>query len=1143
MHTTSPQLKPDIEDHLTIFIARWESSNAAETANSQSFVIELCDLLGVEHPRPTGHEEADYVFERAVINVKKTPPTTNFIDLYRKGCFVWENKQGSDEASAKTRLAGTRIKLKVGTAKRGTPGWGRAMTKAKNQAKGYAANLPTEAGWPPFLVVCDVGYCIDLFADFSGQGKHYAPFPDSNGYRIHLNDLRDADIRERLGKLWTDPASLDPSIRSAKVTRDLAEKLGRLAKRLEGKGHAPDTVAQFLMRSLFSMFAEDVGLLPEDSFKDLLTGFRQNLPQLPAALSDFWRLMDRGGFDRALKTNVKRFNGELFADASALQLDDEEAELLIAAAEAHWSEVEPAIFGTLLERALDPKERHKLGAHFTPRAYVERLVLPTIIEPLREDWQTAQVLAAEELLREEELAAAGKPEDGSERRAVRDAALDHLRKFHRKLCDTRVLDPACGSGNFLYVALEHMKRLEGEVLREIEGYEGQQKLDMTGGYTVSPDQFLGIEINPRAAAIAEVVLWIGYLQWHFRTWGNADRLGEPILQRHHNIENKDAVLESFMGQDRMPEWPEADFIVGNPPFLWYSRLREEFGEDYVDRLQALYKNMIPDSTDYVMRWWYRCNTLLSSKSNRQLRRFGLITSNSITQIRNRRVIEEALREKNPTLIAYAVPDHPWSEDEDGAAVRIAMTSAQKGHVEGRLAEVVKEVPAIDDEPPVVHLALHHGIIASDLSIGADVTKASTLHANLKICAVGFKTIGSMFAPKEKELQDLGLPSSDETIRPFFNWNDVTDKYRGKVIIDLFGWSHEEVRTINPLLYNYLYSTAKPYRSKNRNKQFQELWWVIGHARPIFRKFTGGLNRFIATGETSKHRTFVFLDTTIAPESSIVCIGLDTAEHLSTLQSSIHVTWALASGGTLEDRPRYNKTRCFETFPFPLSTANQREKLAALGEELDALRKRVLAEHEHLTMTKLYNVLEAVREGRELTKKEQQIYNDGLVGTLQSIHDDIDLWTARAYSWIDDDTTLEDPAAAFLRDEQEVLQRLVDLNAARAADEARGIIHYLRPEYQNPDGVTKAQGELEVKKVSTPVYSTTKTLLKWSALANDGERLSAVRRVIARSEVPLSVEGIAAHFQRANRKRVGELVEALSTLGMVERARGGEGWVG
>jgi type I restriction-modification system DNA methylase subunit len=198
--------------------------------------------------------------------------------------------------------------------------------------------------------------------------------------------------------------------------------------------------------------------------------------------------------------------------------------LLRLAAVQDWKHVEPAIFGTLLERALGGEgERHKLGAHFTPRAYVERLVLPTVVEPLRAEWENVRAAAV----------ALGKRADISGARKV-------INEFHERLCHVRVLDPACGSGNFLYVALEHLKRLEGEVLDFGKEFGESFKLEMES-VSVDPHQFLGLELNPRAVSIAELVLWIGYLQWHFRTRGQT-LPAEPVLKNFKNIQCRDAVL-------------------------------------------------------------------------------------------------------------------------------------------------------------------------------------------------------------------------------------------------------------------------------------------------------------------------------------------------------------------------------------------------------------------------------------------------------------------------------------------------------------------------------------------------------------------------------------------------------------------------
>ncbi len=669
---------PFFKASVQAFITRWKDSSASERANYQLFLSELCTLLGVEQPRPAGADTSanDYTFERGV---SRPNEGRGFIDLYKRGCFVLEAKQGSDNTTQVIHpFTRDRTKLKSGTARRDTREWERSMTRAFNQAHGYARALPTEDGWPPFLIVVDVGYCIDLYADFARQGKVYQPFPDANRYRIFLEELADPDVREMLRLVWTDPLELDPTRRSARVTRELAGKLAVLAQSLEHDEN-PDLVARFLMRCLFTMFAEDVGLLPEKGFHRLLTSLRDRPELFVPAMEELWTRMNEGGYAPALNDIIPRFNGGLFAENTSLALSPEQIDLLIRAAEYDWTDVEPAIFGTLLERALDPRERHKLGAHFTPRAYVERLVLPTVIEPLIEEWISVQAAAA--LL---------ESTDGEE------AARKEIQKFHRRLCSIRVLDPACGSGNFLYVALEHLKRLEADVLKNLNNYEGQQTLDMSGGHTVSPEQFLGIELNPRAAAIADVVLWIGYLQWHVRNHGDARRLDPPILKKYRNIQHRDAVLEyderiprldddgnevtRWDGHTTKPhpvtgeavpdesartpvydytnprpaEWPEADFMVGNPPFVGNKRMRDALGDGYTEALRKAYPD-VPESADLVMYWWHKAAEII--REGKALR-FGLITTNSITMAFNRRIVEKHLSAKESIHLAYAIPDHP-----------------------------------------------------------------------------------------------------------------------------------------------------------------------------------------------------------------------------------------------------------------------------------------------------------------------------------------------------------------------------------------------------------------------------------------------------------------------------------------------------
>lgn len=425
--------------------------------------------------------------------------------------------------------------------------------------------------------------------------------------------------------------------------------------------------------------------------------------------------MDKGTFAPALGIPVKRFNGYLFKDTAALPLDRDELLVLIEASRKDWTEVEPAIFGTLLERALNPKERAKLGAHYTPRAYVERLVGPTIIEPLRADWAGIRVAAAELIDRD-------KPEEA--RRTVE--------TFHGRLAATRVLDPACGTGNFLYVAMARMKELEGEVLDLLMDLGDTQYVAELTGHTITPENFLGIEINPHAAAIAQLALWIGYLQWHFRVNGKNSPPPEPILRDIRTIENRDALIDWSARELERDEtgapitrwdgetmkihpvtgksvpdeaaraevyryvnpkaatWPKADFIIGNPPFIGGKDVREKLGRGYFD---ALFRTTdVPESADFVMHWWDKAALAVRKRGTR---RFGFVTTNSITQLFSRRVIATHLDAKDAVSLRFAIPNHPWVNEKDGAAVRIAMTVVVKGKRDGTLLTVIDEREAPD----------------------------------------------------------------------------------------------------------------------------------------------------------------------------------------------------------------------------------------------------------------------------------------------------------------------------------------------------------------------------------------------------------------------------------------------------------------
>lgn len=1117
------------------FIARWAGSGGQERANYVLFVGELCEALDLPRPRPA---PADYCFEHPVTFVEADGTrSTGRIDLYKRDCFVLEAKQGTDAALEQLALfGGEDRKNGKGHGVRGSTAYIVAMNKARNQAERYAKWLPVAEGWPPFIVVVDVGHAIELFADFSRSGKSYAQFPDAQRFRIMLGDLRRPEVRERLRKVWTDPLSLDPAREAARVTREVAEHLAQLAKLLERREKDAGRVAQFLMRCLFTMFAEDIGLLPEHGFQRMLAEivaderpdrFRQQAEHL-------WRTMDRGGFHPSFKNDLLRFNGGLFADAPALNLEIEEVGILLKAAKRDWRDVEPAIFGTLLERALEKEERHRLGAHFTPRAYVERLVVPTVIEPLRAEWAAAQG----EALR-------------AEATGERAKALAEVRAFHQKLCAVRVLDPACGTGNFLYVAMELMKRLEGEVIEAARALgETQDSLDLER-HTVDPHQFLGIELNPRAASIAELVLWIGWLQWHFRTRGQIVP-AQPVLKDFKNIECRDALLvgEPELVRDKgvpvtrwdgrtykrhpvtgesvpderartavyrypnpMPAaWPEAEFIVGNPPYQAGKDFRDAFGAGHAEAMWKARPD-VPGGADLVLHWWDQAATLV--REGKALR-FGFITTNSLRQTFNRRVIERHMGAKKPLSLLYAVPDHPWVDGTGNAAVRIAMTVGVAGDAPGLLRRVVAEKPQPGGESAVT-LTGEPGKIMADLRLGADLGSAKPLLANEWLSSPGVKLHGAGFIVTPAEAEWLGLgrvPGLERHILPYRNGRDLNDRPRDVMVIDLFGLKEEDVRGRFPEVYQRVLERVKPEREHNSRSSYAERWWVFGEPRAELRRSLQGLRRYISTVETSKHRTFVFLDASIRPDNKLINFGLDDAFYLSVLSSRVHVAWSLAAGGRLGvgNDPVYVKTRCFDPFPFPDPDAGLKARLRELGEQLDAHRKARQAAHPGLTMTGMYNVLEKLRREEALTDKERAIHEQGLVSVLLDLHRRIDAAVLDAYGW-----------PRELGDEA-ILERLVALNRARAREEHEGRVRWLRPEFQRPLA-TAARPRQEALAVEEGVAPAARA--KWPKPGP--ERFLALTALLGRA-APLDLRTAVGSFDGAKPKQVDEVLRTLVALG-------------
>ncbi len=1094
------------------FITHWRGADGGERAQSQSFLLKFCQALGLDEPK-----EGDYKFEFDVRGDKGR----NFIDLYKRGSFVLESKQSRARRDRSELTQPDLLPTDDASSPRGkaSRAWDVLMNNARQQAENYARHLPADHEWPPFIIICDVGHCFELYADFTGKGRNYTQFPDRQGFRIFLDDLAKPEVQNLFRLIWTDPHALDPTRRAVKATRDIAERLAAVSKHMEARKLPAEEVAAFLMRCIFTMFAEDVGLLPKDAFKDLLSRAIAKPQIFTYELEMLWAAMDKGGYASAAQEKVKQFNGHLFKQAPAFALEREEIGELMEAAKKDWREVDPSIFGTLLEQALDPKERARLGAHYTPRAYVERLVIATVIEPLRQEW--TKILSAAERLTGE-----GKPKQ----------AIAEVQAFHEKLYNTHVLDPACGTGNFLYVALELMKRLEGDVVEALLNLGGQQALAGLERHEVDPHQFLGIELNARARHIAELVLWIGYLQWHIRNTNGLP--GDPVLRDYKNIRTMDAVL-THDGVDakgnyinpRRPEWPEADYIVGNPPFIGGKDIRAKLGDHYAEALWAAHKDM-NDSADFVMYWWDRAAELLTRKGTR-LKRFGLVTTNSITQVFQRRTVERHLTAKQPISLLLAIPDHPWTKaTRQAAAVRIAMTVAAAGTHDGALQEVVSE-EALDTDEPRLTFNNSRGRINADLTVGVDVTAAVALLACEALCSPGVKLHGAGFIVTPQEAQHLGLgrrTGLERHIRPYRNGRDLMSTPRDVMVIDLFGVDAQEVRDIYPEVYQHILQTVKPERDANNRESYKRSWWVFGEPRKDLRPAMAGLTRYIATVETAKHRVFQFLGSEILPDNKLIVLAFEDAFMLGVLMSQIHFAWYVANSakiGMYDGDAVYVKSRCFDPFPFPAADEFTRARIAAIAERLDAHRKQVQTAHPGITLTQMYNVLEKLKTGQPLSAEDQRIRDEALVLVLKDYHEELDAAVAQAYGW---------PAGLA---EQDVLARLVALNRERAAEEAKGHVRWLRPDYQIPrfGSPREKEEQLEADLGLAPAAAP-----KSRALFPSGavEQTGAVMAALAASSAPLSAADIAQGFRQGRKvePQVRATLAAIARMGFIAVHDGG-----
>ena len=613
--------------------------------------------------------------------------------------------------------------------------------------------------------------------------------------------------------------------------------------------------------------------------------------------------------------------------ATSCPLTGTEIQTLIEVSRLNWALIEPAIFGTLFERGLDPNQRAQLGAHYTGRDDIWKLVEPVILRPLRREYAEMQARVTQLILADKRITKAT-PKD-QDPNAVFQAFLDRLRRV-------RVLDPACGSGNFLIIALWALKDLEFEAINW-----GSLVLRRPMQIPqIGPEAVLGIELNAYAAELARVTIWIGEIQWMIRHGLGWRR--NPILRTLDHIENRDALLDlSDPAKPREAEWPAAEFIVGNPPFLGGSLLRSNLGDDYTKVLWSVFDHRLPRTSDLCCYFHEKARAAIGDD---RTQRAGLLATQGIRGQQNRRVIERIAESGG---VFFARSDDPWILG--GAAVHISFV----GQDDGR--ETTREL-----DGQVV------GAINNNLTSGLDLTQAQRLKSNADIAFEGVKKGGPFEISDDLAEAMLKSPNPDgrsnsEVVRPWANGKNLYDERRRRWIIDFGVRRPIEDASLFEAPFEYVARVVRPVHATTARAAN---WWLPERPRPEMRDALRGLDRYIATVRHSKHRIFAWLPVEVLPDSALVVAARNDDYTFGVLQSRVHELWSRGQGTQVrevESGFRYTPTTCFETFPFPDPTPEQRARVGEAARRLVELRDGWLnppgldlAELEKRTLTKLYN---------------------------------------------------------------------------------------------------------------------------------------------------------------------------------------------
>jgi type II restriction/modification system DNA methylase subunit YeeA len=917
------------------FVAKWRPSTLKERSGSQEHFIDLCRMLGHETPAQADSEGTWFTFEKGA---DKSTGGQGWADVWKKGYFAWEYKGKHKDLDA-----------------------------AYAQLLRYCDALLN----PPLLVVSDMETIV-VHTNFNNAVKREL--------RIGFDDLTTDAGQATLRAVFTAPDTLRSEETPEGVTRKAAAEFAKLAESLRKRGADSEEAAHFLIRILFCLFAEDIKLLPDKLLSRLVADTRDDPATFRRQLKALFGFMANGGYfglDR-----IPHFNGGLFDDDTVLDLTTDDLRALQKASQLDWSSIEPSILGTLFERGLDPGKRSQIGAHYTSREDILLIVEPVLMRPLRRRW--------EEVKKEVERVAAewrAAPSAGGKKAKLRNQLQKLLHGFADEIADTKVLDPACGSGNFLYVALRELLNLEKEVIA----------LSTSLGFplsipTADPRQLYGIEINEYAHELAQATVWIGYIQWlHENGFGWP---AEPLLKKLDNIEHKDAILAfDSDGNPVEPEWPEATVVIGNPPFLGYYRLRQELGDAYVDGLFQLYRERLSGAADLCCYWFEKARAMIAAG---QLTRAGLLATQGIRGGANRKVLD---RISESGSIFWAQSDRDWVLD--GAAVHVSMVGFDRGLESGRELDG----RAVQNINP-------------DLSMSTDMSSARPLEENRHLAFIGDMKKGKFEVTDEVARHLMAAPVNPngrrnmDVLKPWVNGADLTGRRRGMWIID-FG---EDTSEADASLYEAPFLLAKnqvlPARTLVRNPREKSAWWLHGRPAPEMRLALRGTSRFIVTPRVSKFRLFVYVGSETLADSAVVAMAREDDYFFGVLHSRVHELWALQQGTQLEDRPRYTPTTCFDTFPFPWPPGKEPvddprvQAIAAAAKDLVEKRDRWLnpegaseAELKKRTLTNLYN--------------QRPTW-------LDLAHKRLDEAALDAYAWPHD-----------LTDDQ-ILERLLALNLERAS---------------------------------------------------------------------------------------------------------------